>query len=221
MRGMSVAQAQAFDRFAQEKLGVPSLILMENAGRSAAEEAIKMLKGLRGRGTKGTVAIICGAGNNGGDGLVAARHLLSAGKKVRVFLIGKVSKLKPDPEQNFSILEKMGCDIIKSEGDEEFILRFPGLIKKTDLIIDAIFGIGLSSAVRSPIFEVIEAMNKSKKPVLSVDVPSGLDADSGRVLGAAVRATRTVTFVASKKGFRKARRYCGRIVVRDIGIRHD
>lgn len=187
------------------------MVLMENAGRGIAEEVVRWIGGSE-------VAVLCGVGNNGGDGLVAARHLLNAGKKVKVFLVGKTSKLKTDPKINLSILDKMGCDIIRSEGAEKFILRFPSLIRKADLIIDAIFGIGLKSGVKEPYAEIIRCLNQSKKPVLAVDVPSGLNADTGEVLGVAVKARRTVTFVAAKKGFRKARRYCGKVVVKDIGI---
>ncbi|MFH1683279.1 MAG: NAD(P)H-hydrate epimerase [Candidatus Margulisiibacteriota bacterium] len=203
MRSISVAQAQAFDRFAQEKLGIPSLILMENAGRGVAEEAVKLVSRLVGS----RVAIVCGVGNNGGDGLVAARHLLNAGVKVQVFIVGKLSKLKADPKTNYHILKKMGI--------AKFVRRFP---KNCDLIIDALFGIGLKAEVRKPYSDIICLMNESGKPILAVDVPSGLDADTGKVLGVVVKAKRTVTFVASKKGFSKARKYCGKIIVRDIGV---
>ncbi len=209
MKSISVKQAQAFDQAAQEKFGIPSIILMENAGRGVAKEAIEMG---RWRDGEGRVAIVCGVGNNGGDGLVAARHLLNAGAKVSVYIVGKTSKLKADPKINLKILKKMGqrVKIWKPRSS------FAGF----HLIIDALFGIGLKSEVRSPFAEVIEQINKSKKPVLAVDVPSGLDADTGKVLGVAVKAKKTVTFVALKKGFNKplAKKYCGKIIVRDIGI---
>lgn len=160
-----------------------------------------------------TIAIVCGVGNNGGDGLVAARHLLNAGVKVQVCLIGKISKLKPDPKTNLNILEKMGVKVKR-------VKTLKGLkgIGKAGLIIDALFGIGLSSEVREPYASIIDFLNRSRKPILAVDVPSGLDADTGQAPGIAVKAKRTVTFVAKKKGFRRASRYCGKVVVRDIGI---
>lgn len=199
-RPLSVRQAQSFDKFAQEKLGVPSIILMENAGRSVAEEA---------RGAK-TVAVVCGTGNNGGDGFVAARHLLNSGTKVSLCLVGPRAKLKPDAKANLNILLKMGIKIKKT---------LAGLAKH-DLIIDALFGIGLNSPVTGPYRAAIEAINDSGVPVLAVDVPSGLDADTGKVLGVAVRAKKTVTFAAPKQGFFKADgpAYCGRIIIRDIGV---
>lgn len=205
---ISVRQAQAFDKYAQEKLGIPSLILMENAGRGVAEEAIKI-------GSK-NVAVICGTGNNGGDGFVAARHLLNAGVKVKVFVVGSKKTLKADPKINLNILEKMGQRIkwIRSAGELKGIER-------SALIVDALFGIGLNLPVAGLYREMIEAMNAAQAPIVAVDVPSGLNADTGAVMGAAVRAKMTVTFVAAKKGFYNncGPRHCGKIIVRDIGIR--
>ncbi|MFC1637445.1 NAD(P)H-hydrate epimerase [Candidatus Margulisiibacteriota bacterium] len=128
-------------------------------------------------------------------------------------MVGKFPKLKSDPKANLNILKKMGQKIVQVRSVKDL----KG-IKGSDLIIDAIFGIGLISNVREPYASIIDYLNRSKKPILAVDVPSGLNADTGEVFGIAVKAKRTVTFVASKKGFSKASRYCGRIVVRDIGI---
>ena len=205
MREFSIKQAQKFDQDAQQKLGVPSLILMENAGRSVAEVALKML------GKKKSVVVVCGVGNNGGDGLVAARHLANAGKKVVIYIVGDLAKLKNDPKINLNILKRMET-VPMSHRD-----RFPSLLSKADLVIDAIFGIGLKSEVKSPMSDVIEAMNASHKPILAVDVPSGLNANTGKPLGIAIKAKKTVTFVAMKKGFSKAKKYCGKIIVKDIG----
>ncbi|MFC1511142.1 NAD(P)H-hydrate epimerase [Candidatus Margulisiibacteriota bacterium] len=200
-KSLSIAEAQAFDKAAQEKLGIPSLVLMENAGRGVAEEAVKMVRWKDGE----QVAIVCGTGNNGGDGLVAARHLLNAGTKVKVYLLGDESKLKPDPQTNLSILKKMGQEVYKD---------LAGL-EQADLIIDAIFGIGLKSDVRSPMSNVIDLLNSSGKPILAVDVPSGLDADTGEVLGRAIKAKKTITFVAAKNGFylNRGPEHCGEIVL--------
>jgi NAD(P)H-hydrate epimerase len=205
---ISVRQAQAFDNYAQDKLGIPSIILMENAGRGVAEAAIGM--------AKGNVAVICGTGNNGGDGFAAARHLINAGVRTKVFVIGSKTKLKNDPKTNLNILLKMGQRVkwVRSVKDLKGINR-------SDIIIDALFGIGLNSPVKGIYLDVISFLNRSGIPILSVDVPSGLDADSGKVLGAAVRAKRTVTFVAPKRGFFMAEgpAHCGKIMVRDIGIK--
>jgi hydroxyethylthiazole kinase-like uncharacterized protein yjeF len=203
---LSVRQAQAFDHYAQEKLGIPALVLMENAGRTVAAEV------MAGK----NVAVVCGMGNNGGDGFVAARHLLNAGAKVNVYIVGSKAKLKNDPKINLNILFKMGMKVkwVRSVKDLNEL-------KRSSLIIDALFGIGLNSPVTGLYREVIDQMNRSKVTIISVDVPSGLDADTGKVLGVAVRAKKTVTFVAPKKGFFKADgpRYCGKIIVKDIGIK--
>jgi len=217
---ISVKQAQAFDKFAQERLGIPSVVLMENAGRGVAEEAVRMVRGTprlprwnSGQVRSGQardwglrkVAVVCGTGNNGGDGLVAARHLINVGYKVKVFVIGSKSKLKKDPKINLNILLKMGQGVvwIKSVKDLKGI-------EKCGLIIDALFGIGLNSPVKGLYLDAINAMNKSGIPILSVDVPSGFN------MGTAVRPRRTVTFVAVKKGMTRAN--CGKIVVKDIGV---
>jgi NAD(P)H-hydrate epimerase len=209
VRRISISEAQAFDLFAQKKLGIPSLILMENAGRGVAEEARRMLRG------KKRVGVVCGTGNNGGDGLVAARHLLNAGLKVKVFILGQPSKIKADPKINLNILKNMGQKIVWVKQTSD--LR---AIEKTDLIIDAIFGIGLREEVKPPFVVRINHLNQIKVKLLAVDVPSGLHADTGKILGAAVRAQRTITFIAAKKGFYRGagRAYCGKIVVKDIGV---
>lgn len=202
-RIFSTDDARQFDRRAQEELGIPSLILMENAGRGVAEEAGSVKK----------IAIVCGTGNNGGDGLVAARHLLNAGKEVTVYLLGEPAKLKTDPLLNYQILRNLNANIVevKSAADLK-------PVKQADLIIDAIFGIGLSTPVKSFLAEAIDLLNQTKIPILAVDVPSGLDADTGLILGTAVKANKTVTFVAAKKGFFKADgpKCCGKVIVRPI-----
>lgn len=209
MRQISISEAQAFDLFAQKKLGVPSLILMENAGRGVAQEALRMLCG------KKRVAVVCGMGNNGGDGLVAARHLLNAGMKVKIYLLGQSSKIKSDPKINLNILKSLGQRIFWIKQASEL-----KLIAKNDLIIDAIFGIGLKQEVLEPLAEIINFLNQTHRPILAVDVPSGLHADSGKVLGVAINAHKTVTFIAPKKGFFRAAgpAHCGKIVVKDIGV---
>ncbi|MBN3033587.1 MAG: NAD(P)H-hydrate epimerase [Candidatus Saganbacteria bacterium] len=204
-KAISVRQAQAFDKFAQEKLGIPSIVLMENAGRSVAEACAG----------RGEIAVVCGTGNNGGDGFAAARHLLNAGREIKVFVIGEKTKLKNDAKINLDALVKMLEKV-------RWVSTAKGLkdIAQAGLIVDALFGIGLNTPVAGLYRKAIEMINRSKIPVVSVDVPSGLNADTGRVMGMAVRADKTVTFVAPKKGFYKADGplYCGEVIVRDIGI---
>jgi len=204
MKTISVKEALAFDQMAQEKLGLSSLILMENAGRSVAEEALKI--------PARKILIVCGVGNNGGDGFVVARHLLNAGKEVKVSIVGNLEKLKPDPKSNLKVLENLGVKWKPATERRGF--------QEADLIIDAIFGIGLNADVKEPYALIINEINQAKKPVLSVDVPSGLDADTGKVLGIAVKAHTTVTFVAPKQGFclLDGPEYCGNVIVRNIGV---
>lgn len=203
----SAKDARDFDLEAQQKLGIPSIILMENAGRGVAEESLKMISG------RGSIAVVCGTGNNGGDGLVAARHLLGAGKKVKIYLFAEEGKLKADPLTNLTILRRLKAEIIFARSAADI-----KEVKRATLIIDAIFGIGLSTPVRSPLAGVIDYLNRSGRPILSVDIPSGLSTDTGEVLGAAIKAKKTVTFVAPKKGFYlcDGPRHCGKIVIRRI-----
>lgn len=208
-RAVSSAQMLAFDRFAIEQLGVPSLILMENAGRGLAEEILRSLKNKR------NVLIVCGTGNNGGDGLVSARHLLVAGIEPKVFLVGKEKDLKKDPEVNFEILKKLGIKIFVYKK-----LEFQRAVKKSDVIVDALFGVGLNRNIGEPFCGVIEVLNRSKKKIISADVPSGLDATSGKIHGVCVKAHKTVAFSFAKKGFYKNHgpKVTGKVSVVSLGV---
>ncbi|NQU18081.1 MAG: NAD(P)H-hydrate epimerase [Candidatus Saganbacteria bacterium] len=202
-KSITSQQAKDFDKFAQEELLIPSIVLMENAGRNTAKIASQMTSGKN-------IIIVCGKGNNGGDGLVAARHLINLQYNVKVYLLTNPDLLTGDAKINYEILKKM-----KANFEENLSALGEG-----NLIIDAIFGIGLSSDVKEPYESVIGQINSAGKPVLSVDVPSGLDATTGKILGCAVNATKTITFVAAKTGFYKndGSKVCGEIVVADIGI---
>jgi len=207
MRAVSVKEMQGLDRRAIEEMGIPSVVLMENAGRAVSEIAMEKLKGIKDK----SVAIFCGAGNNGGDGFVAARHLFNKGVKVKVFLIGRKSNLKNDPEINARILEDLGVKI-------QEISKPVNL--DSGLIIDAIFGIGLKGEVKEPVRSIIIDINKKSLPVISVDVPSGLDADTGQILGFCVKAGVTITMQFPKNGFYKNKgpEHTGEIITADIGI---
>jgi NAD(P)H-hydrate epimerase len=211
-RFLSAASAKKIDTRAREALGISTLVLMENAGRAVAEEAMKML----GKSPK-PVAIFCGRGNNGGDGLVAARHLLAAGIRPRVFLAGRISQVKNEAGVNLGILLKL-----KQKISEVGPRDLPGLKKKiarSGLIIDALLGVGLKGEVRGVMADLIRLINAVPNKVLAVDIPSGLDSTSGNVLGGCVRADKTVTFVAQKQGMARAEgaRYCGKIIVKGLG----
>lgn len=220
LRTVTREEIRELDRRAIEEYGIPGVVLMENAGRRVAEEALEMLEDAH----EPRVAILCGKGNNGGDGFVAARHLYNHGVKVDVYLFTIMADIAfvHDPWTHLKILVKMGFDIkeVTTAPDARRILPD---IEDSDLIIDALLGTGAEGEVREPYRTAIEDINNSGVPALSIDIPSGLDCNDGRVLGAAVRAARTVTFVLPKKGFTRAAgpKHVGEVVVADIGIPRD
>jgi NAD(P)H-hydrate epimerase len=213
MIGQSREQARALDRRAIEHFGVPSVVLMENAGRGAAELLLSL-------GLHGPVAVCCGKGNNGGDGFVIARHLHNHGVPVRVLLFSRPEELTGDAAVHYHIIERLQLPI-----DDYSAMSLDGERLRRDLgtaewVVDALFGTGLTGPVRPPFGQVIEAINASPARVFAVDIPSGLDCDMGRPLGAAVRAEHTVTFVALKKGFADpaSREWTGQVHRADIGV---
>ncbi len=183
---------------------------MENAARAVASEAAWMLGDVGG----GTVLILCGGGNNGGDGLAAARHLHNQQIDVVVMMACDPARLKGDAKLNWDILRTMPVKVTTGSVDLE---RIAG--GGWALVIDALFGTGLTDRPREPFGQIVDAVERAGAPVLSVDVPSGLDCDTGEPLGPVVRAACTVTFVDAKVGFANpaARDYVGRVVVGDIG----
>jgi NAD(P)H-hydrate epimerase len=208
-------QVRDFDSWAINTAGVPGVVLMENAGRGCAEVVLAELK--KCNGTK--VCVFCGTGNNGGDGFVIARHLKNAGFTVKIALCGEGSKIKGDAEINYRIARNMGILIKELEltDIEKAVKDFAGTC---DLIVDAIFGTGLSGTLSGGFDKLINAVNTLKKPIVAVDIPSGLDCDTGFPLGTAIKAKATVTFAAAKKGFTNAgsAEYTGEIYIASIGI---
>jgi len=213
MRAVSTAQMRALDRIAISRYGIPSLLLMENAGRGIADLATRMMNRRR------NVLVVCGPGNNGGDGFVAARHLANRGVPVQVILLAAARHLNADPKTNYHILKKMGVPIktLTSMKKPSWFARW---IHQASLIIDAIFGIGLSRPVSGLFFHVISEVNAAAKPVLSIDIPSGLHSDTGEVLGTAIRASETGTLGMAKRGlyFGEGPKLAGRVTVLDISI---
>ena len=209
---LTAKTAKKIDTKAKDILGVSTLVLMENAGRRVMEEAIKILK------DKKSLAIFCGKGNNGGDGFVAARHLLIQDIKPDIFLAGNINDVQNEARINLDILLKLKQKI--TEVEEENLCLVKNKISKYALIIDALLGVGLKGEVRGIFRDLIGIINSSKSYILSVDIPSGLDATTGKVLGCCVKADKTVTFVAKKRGMvlGEGTKYCGRIIVKDLGI---
>ncbi|MDD5064270.1 MAG: NAD(P)H-hydrate epimerase [Phycisphaerae bacterium] len=214
---MNRDEARAFDAWAINTLGIPGAVLMENAGRSCAELIKDKLAGV----ANPKVCIFCGTGNNGGDGYVIARHLLNSGFEVTVVICGDRGKIKGDAKINLDILEKLGQSIEQLNLDDGDISgRIKGFAASADMLVDAIFGTGLTGQLSDEYKQLIESINAQHCPILAVDIPSGLDCDTGESLGAAIRASFTVTFVAVKKGFTaaKANAYTGEIFVASIGV---
>ncbi len=197
---------RAVDRAAIDEYGIPGVVLMENAARALAVEALAMMPK-----AAGLVVIVCGRGNNGGDGWALARHLHNAGSDVRIAPLG-TPREGGDAAVNCRICRNMNLREIAPDD-------LPAHLADCDLVVDAIFGTGLDRAVTGAAATVIESINGSGRPVLAVDVPSGLDCDTGQPLGSTVRAARTVTFVARKPAMNveSAGAYTGEVVVADIG----
>jgi NAD(P)H-hydrate epimerase len=212
-RPLSRAEVRGIDARAAEELGLPTLVLMENAGRGAAA-----LLGER-AAAGARVVIACGPGNNGGDGGVVARHLDAWGYAVRVVWFAHPGRLSGDAAVQFRILEASGIEQQAWPGPVD-----PGwldeLFRGADWVVDGLLGTGLTRPVEGPMRAVIEAMNRSSKPILALDLPSGLDADTGRPQGVAIRATITATFVAPKLGFAApgAEAFTGAVHVVEIGV---
>ena len=211
-------QSRAIDGHAIEHYGLTGLVLMENAGRGCVD----VLECL---GIDGAVVIVCGKGNNAGDGFVIARHLAIRGYECQVLLLLPPSELRGDAAANFAILRKVGVPIVEL-GAGDFVAQGPprlgGPTGDPAWIVDAVLGTGATGNPRPPFDAAIDWMNAraATTKLLAVDVPSGLDCDSGEPSSHTVRADHTCTFVAMKVGFTSAaaRQFTGEVHVCDIGV---
>jgi hydroxyethylthiazole kinase-like uncharacterized protein yjeF len=215
---MTGDQVRGFDRWVIDTLGVSGVVLMENAGRSCAELIKEKLQKVK----KPKVCIFCGTGNNGGDGYVIARHLLNSGFEVTVVICGDRNKIKGDAKINLDILERLGQSIkLLDPNSENISAQVSTLTTEADMLVDGLFGTGLYGQLSKEYIRLIESINAQKSPILAVDISSGLDCDTGEPLGAAIRASYTVTFVALKKGLtnmNNAAQYTGEIFIASIGV---
>jgi NAD(P)H-hydrate epimerase len=212
VRPLTREEARTIDARAVSELGLPTLVLMENAGRGAAEH-------VRARLEKGHVLILCGPGNNGGDGGVVARHLDAWGYEVNIIWFAQPAQVRGDAAVQWQVLSKSGINQTLSTGSVHRE-NLDDLLNWADWVVDGLLGTGLTRPVQGDLRTVIESMNRVRKPILALDLPSGLDADTGQPQGVAVRATVTATFVAPKVGFFQpsAREYTGEVKVVDIGV---
>lgn len=219
-RPLTRAEVREVDRVAIEELGVPGVVLMENAGRGLADATLRALAELGAAPAGPGPAIVCGKGNNGGDGFVLARHLELAGWSPRVACCGVLAEatVEGDAAVNRRVLERAGV-ALREAPTGEALAALLAEWADAPLVVDAVFGTGLAGALREPGVGWVRALDEAAAPKLAVDIPSGLDCDTGQPLGGAVRARWTVTFVAPKAGFAAAgaEAYTGAVEVVAIG----
>ena len=212
---LTCEQSRQVDRRATEEYGMSGLVLMENAGRGVADRLCELTAA---GDDSGPIVICCGRGNNAGDGFVIARHLDLRGHGVRVLLWAEPAELTGDAAANFGILAKSGVpiEVFGGECDEA---RLERQLAGAAWIVDALLGTGARGEPRSPIDAVIDQLNAAATPILAIDLPSGLDCDTGTPAVHTIRAAVTCTFVSAKPGFfvPGADRYTGRLHVLDIG----
>jgi NAD(P)H-hydrate epimerase len=204
------SQVRNIDSQAIADYGLAGIVLMENAGRGAAEVLV-------GLGIKGPVVICAGKGNNGGDGFVMARHLELHDIETNVLLFCEPHELAPDAACNYRVLTRaqQHIDVLGKTPDQAVLAR---RLSAAEWIVDALFGTGTQGSIREPYLTAIAAINGSGKKVFAVDLPSGMDCDTGQPLGASVRADHTATFVARKVGFDAPRAAALTGLVHVVGI---
>ncbi len=209
---MTREESRQIDQAAVRELGLTGLLLMENAARAACDAILRM-------SITGNITIVCGPGNNGGDGFALARQLASVGEIPQVVLMTADKELADDTSFNRGVWLAAGFDVLhadKSGQPREAV----GELGENDLIVDCLLGTGIRGAARPPFSEFIAAINSSAARVLAIDVPSGLDCETGAAAGEVVQANQTVTFVGMKVGYwnAAAKRFTGTIEVAPIGI---
>jgi hydroxyethylthiazole kinase-like uncharacterized protein yjeF len=215
MRILNAAQMREADRCTIDEVGIGSLVLMENAGRqvvAAIEAAYKSQLNER-------IGILCGKGNNGGDGFVVARTLIQRGVDATVFVIGTVGQVRGDSRANLEILGRLGVTVVEIADEQTWELHFSE-ISRCSLLVDAMFGIGLTSALGGMMETVVADINASGIPVVSIDMPSGMSADTVHLIGDCIDASMTVTLAAPKLPLVSppGELYAGDVVIADIGI---
>jgi NAD(P)H-hydrate epimerase len=215
MQPLSCQAAREFDRHATEVLGVPSIVLMENAGRACADVLLE-------EGDTQPVLVACGKGNNGGDGFVIARQLLTRGVEARVALFASPRSLQGDALVNYKILRAMNASITEVSEESDLRAVLDPLNRGVRTLVDALLGTGAVGAPRGAIAMAVNWLNAQRPPMrrVAVDLPSGLDGDTGVPHNPTVRADLTCTFVAPKIGFANsaAEAYLGEVRTLEIGV---
>lgn len=198
------------DNYCINDLNIPSIVLMENA-------ALKVIKNIDFANFK-SFTMVCGSGNNGGDGLAVARHIFSMNMKIDIFIVGNHSMSK-DCKVNYNILKNMGVNI-KHINKSEDIIKLRKALSENSMTIDAIFGIGLSRKIEGIYDEIIKIINEKSPYTLSIDIPSGMKCDSFGILGNSIEADKTISFEVYKKGFLyyESEKYTGSVIIEKIGV---
>lgn len=215
MKLVTSEEMRRIDKKAIEEIGIPSIVLMENAGLKVADAIEKKYGPLKGK----YVYIFAGSGNNGGDGMVVARHLFNQKVKAKIFLLAEKKNIKGDAAINLAITEKMGIPM-REITSPAFMESLEKELEKADVVIDALLGTGAKGAPRGLMKKVIDLINKHSKNTVAVDIPTGVDADRGEVRGEAIKAEYTVSLAYPKRGLYlyPGMDYAGEIEIADIGI---
>jgi len=215
MKVVTVAEMRKIDLTAIEEYGIPSIVLMENAG----VEVVRQMENILGNLHNKKISIFTGTGNNGGDGFVVARHLYNQGAKVKVFLIGSKTAVLGDALTNLQIITHMGIDILEVANQHDWE-KVKIAMTFTDCLVDALLGTGFTGKLRDNMIQVVESINKMNKIIVAIDVPTGVDADTGQIQSVAVKANHTITLALAKQGLLlyPGASYVGELSVADIGI---
>jgi hydroxyethylthiazole kinase-like uncharacterized protein yjeF len=207
-----------FDAWAINQMGIPGVVLMENAAKNCTDVIFKYFPDQIKQG----VCIFCGVGNNGGDGFVVARHLFNEGLPVKLVLCADPEKITGDAKINLDICKKMGLPMTHLDMTSAELFRdVEDVVSHCSLLVDALLGTGMRGQLKEPFALLISSINSHNLPIVAVDIPSGLDCDTGEPLLVSIEAAATVTFVAHKQGFvdnPDARMATGRVFVADIGV---
>ncbi|WP_260330749.1 NAD(P)H-hydrate epimerase [Clostridium chauvoei] len=207
---LPVNKCKELDKYTIDNIGIPSIVLMENAAHEVANRI---------KGKAENFLVICGGGNNGGDGLAIARKLILQEKSVKVIIVNEKNKYTDDFNTNLRILKEMKCSLEYIQNNEK-INMLQNMLNKCDIVVDCIFGVGLNRNLNDFYINIIRTINNCKAFKISVDVPSGINADTGISMGNAVKADITYTFEVIKKGFieYRALEYLGELEIISIGI---
>lgn len=202
-------EMKAIDNYCIKELGIPGIVLMENAALKVVDN-IDLNK-------FNSFTVLCGVGNNGGDGLAVARHLIVMDKKVDIFILGNIGKGSQDFMTNYKILKNMNIPI-EYIVDKRDLEPLKDSLDNSDMVIDSIFGTGLAREVEGIFKQVISLINQNSKYILSIDIPSGMDSDTGETLGISINSNKTITFQLMKKGLLHNKSYSGDVIVETIGM---